>query len=247
MPNGHMEQGVGSFVQPSPGSMQVVDERNDVHNQLLDVPNLEGQSSILCQNITRPSNLSGLQVMGSRIVGLSGNASLVQMPESSHLLRQERASNIQLQRVAHASGNRPTIWKNWKGKNGEEYVPPGRGRPRKRFEVGESSNCPKYQMIEKDSSGRENAGTSPIQQEANNASENVTNEVQNANPSNPSPYAQTPREITNCLYGLAFERNCVPTDPHLRLFKGPPGNYNYFLGMILFLLWLVIMQQIKYY
>ncbi|OIV96703.1 hypothetical protein TanjilG_09245 [Lupinus angustifolius] len=177
MPNGHMEQGIGSLVQPSEGSMQVADERNDMHNQLLGVPNLQGQSSTLFQRTTLSSNLSGSQLIGSRIMGLSGIASLVQMPESTRLSRnnqynsqvmmpeghveqgvsdfiqmigrQERASNIQLEQVAPASSNRPTIWKNWKGKNGEEYVPPRRGRPRKRFEVGESSKCPKQQKIEK--------------------------------------------------------------------------------------------------
>ncbi|CAL0319365.1 unnamed protein product [Lupinus luteus] len=150
-----------------------------------------------------------------------GVSDFIQLPG-----RQERASNIQLQQVAPASSNRPTIWKNWKGKNvwGEEYVPPRRGRPRKRFEVGESSKCPKQQKIEKESSGTENVGPTPTQ-EANNASENVRNEVQNANPTSPSPSAPIQRDIiANGLYGLRFERNGVPSDPHLRIFKGLPEN-----------------------
>ncbi|KAE9609021.1 hypothetical protein Lalb_Chr08g0241841 [Lupinus albus] len=219
------------------------------------------------QPTTLPTSLSASQATGSRNMGHLGfrindqTSSQVRVSETRDLLsliRQERASNIQLQQVAPPSANRPTIWKNWKGKNGEEYVPPRRGRPRKRFEVGESSKCPKQPKIEvpnffwlwcilfeilfyfylknllkmylhlyidwfqKDLSGTENAGPTSIQEEANNASENESNEVQNANPTSPS--APTPRDIANGLYSVTFEMNGVPIDPYLRLFKGPPEN-----------------------
>ncbi|KAF1871220.1 hypothetical protein Lal_00020012 [Lupinus albus] len=241
MPDGHVEQGVGDFIQLSGRSTRVISQGNDEQNQLLDAQSFQGQGTAMYQPTTLPTSLSASQATGSRNMGHLGfrindqTSSQVRVSETRDLLsliRQERASNIQLQQVAPPSANRPTIWKNWKGKNGEEYVPPRRGRPRKRFEVGESSKCPKQPKIEKDLSGTENAGPTSIQEEANNASENESNEVQNANPTSPS--APTPRDIANGLYSVTFEMNGVPIDPYLRLFKGPPGNYDYFIGIIFF-------------
>ncbi|OIV97905.1 hypothetical protein TanjilG_12662 [Lupinus angustifolius] len=237
IPDGHVEQGVGNNMQFSGGSARMIYEGNDVQSQILGASNIQGQSSAIYQPSTLSSNLIGQQANRSRNIGplgitiTDGTSSQPPMSETAGLLRPERASSLQLQQVPPVSSKRPTMWKNWKGKNGEEYEPPRRGRPRKRFEVGESSSRPKHRKTEqKDSRGTEN-GTTHAPEEANNTPENLRNEVQISNPTNPSHAATNPREFSTGLYGQnqTSERNGVSTDPLLRLFKPSPGNYNYIL------------------
>ncbi|XP_019414632.1 PREDICTED: uncharacterized protein LOC109326403 [Lupinus angustifolius] len=211
-------------------SARMIYEGNDVQSQILGASNIQGQSSAIYQPSTLSSNLIGQQANRSRNIGplgitiTDGTSSQPPMSETAGLLRPERASSLQLQQVPPVSSKRPTMWKNWKGKNGEEYEPPRRGRPRKRFEVGESSSRPKHRKTEqKDSRGTEN-GTTHAPEEANNTPENLRNEVQISNPTNPSHAATNPREFSTGLYGQnqTSERNGVSTDPLLRLFKPSP-------------------------
>ncbi|CAL0305546.1 unnamed protein product [Lupinus luteus] len=241
MPDGHVEQGVGNNMQFSGGLARMVYEGNEEQNQILGASSIQGQGSAMYQPSTLPSNLIGQQVTGSRNMGLLGititdgtSSQAQQVSDTAGLLRPERASSSQLQQAPPVSTKRPTMWKHWKGKNGEEYEPPRRGRPRKRFEVGESSSCPKHQKTEKKDSRGIGNGTTYALEEPNNTPENLRNEVQISNPTNPNPsHAATnnPREFSTGLYGQnqTHERNGVSTDPLLRLFKPPPGNYNYIL------------------
>ncbi|KAF1893880.1 hypothetical protein Lal_00002421 [Lupinus albus] len=234
MPDVHVEQGVANNMQFPGGLGRMVYEGNNEQNQILGGSSIQGQGSAMYQPSTLPSNLTGQQATGSRNMGLlgititDGTSSQPRLPQTASLLRPERASSLQLQQVPHVPAKRPTMWKNWKGKNGEEYEPPRRGRPRKRFEVGESSSCPKHQKTEKkDSRGIENGTTHALEEANNNTPENLRIEVQISNPTNPSHADTNTRESSTGLYGQTYERNGVPTDPLLRLFKPPPGNYFY--------------------